>query len=84
LRLLLGTALARDGDAKGLAVLAALAKSDTPFTRMEADDRLRKIAGAAAPAYDPMAAPDSGVWTTWTTTPSEGWTEAAKGLELPE
>lgn len=84
LKLLLGTALSRDGDARGLQALADLTKSETPFTRMEADDRLRKVAGAAAPAYDPLSGPDNGAWAAWAAAPPAGWESAAKDLALPE
>jgi len=57
---------ARGGDVAGLRALAALCASDTPFVRVEADTRLRALAGSSAPAYDPLAGPDSGgAWTAW-------------------
>ncbi len=83
LRLLIGAGLVRAGDAQGLAILASLVQSPTPFTRMEADDRLRAIAGAAAPTYDALSGPDSGAWAAWAAAPPTGWEAAAKGLELP-
>ena len=83
LRLLLGTALARSGEARGLEVLAEVAQDPAAFLRMEADDRLRAIAGEGAPTFDPLAGPDEGVWSAWASSPPLGWTGAAKGLELP-
>lgn len=65
-RLTLAVALVRLGDRRGLDGLAALTMSDTPFLRMEADSRLRALAGGAAPAYDPLAGPDvPGAWRAW-------------------
>ena len=83
LRLLIATGLARAGDAHGLTLLAALAKSETPFLRLEADDRLRDVAGSSAPVYDPLSAPDTGAWMTWVATAPPGWEVAAKDLQLP-
>ncbi len=83
---LLGTAVdqARAGDVEGLQALAALTQVDAPFIRMEAHDRLTAVAGDSAPAYDPMAAPDSdGLWAAWAKAPPEGWQERAAGLEAP-
>ncbi len=57
---------ARGGELAGLKALAALCASDTPFVRVEADTRLRALAGTAAPAYDPLAGPDTGgLWALW-------------------
>jgi zinc/manganese transport system permease protein len=64
-RLTISVALTRLGDRKGLDGLAALTTDETPFMRMEADDRLRKLAGASAPVYDPLAGPDTGAWARW-------------------
>lgn len=76
--------LARGGDPKGLESLAHLTQVDEGFIRMEADDRLRAVAGASAPTYDAMGGPDSaGLWTTWAATPPEGWQTAAAGLTDP-
>ncbi|MEZ4237962.1 MAG: iron chelate uptake ABC transporter family permease subunit [Myxococcota bacterium] len=83
LQLLIGAALVRAGDPDGLRVLAALAAGDTPFLRMEADDRLRKVAGDGAPAYDPLAGPDSGAWAAWAAAPPDGWAARAQAVELP-
>ena len=66
IRLTVAVMLAREGDRRGLDALAVLTTSETPFLRMEADDRLRALAGPAAPAYDPLGGPDAaGVWATW-------------------
>ncbi len=80
LRLLLGVILARAGRERGLAALAEIARCDVPFLRMEADDRLRAIAGESAPPGDPLAAPVT-AWGTWEA-PS-GWQAAAAELALP-
>ena len=82
-KLTMSVALARDGDQRGLAGLAALCGSETPFVRMEADSRLRALAAEGAPTYDPMTGPDAGgLWSAWvaalTTVP-----EGARALELP-
>ena len=51
---------------------------------MEAHDRLAKIAGPGAPAYDPMVGTDDqGLWASWAKSPPAGWQEAAKTLEAP-
>lgn len=64
-KLTMAVALART-DPRGLGALAALCASDTPFVRMEADSRLRTLAGEAAPAWDPLSGPDSGgLWAAW-------------------
>lgn len=83
LKLLAGTLLARARRAEGLRLLAQAVTTDVPFVRMEADARLRQLAGEAAPAYDPLAGPDAGVWTAWATTPASGWEERADALALP-
>lgn len=65
-RLTMAVALVRAGDRRGLDALVGLTRSDTPFLRMEADDRLRALAGGAAPTWDPLAGPDTGgAWSTW-------------------
>ena len=82
-RLTMAVALARGGDLRGLAALAALCGSETPFIRMEADDRLRSLAGASAPAYDPVAGPDAGgLWSAWAAGLSAA-PEGALTLALP-
>ena len=64
--LTLSVVLARLGDRRGLDGLARLAQDETPFVRMEADSRLRALAGSAAPAWDPLESPDAGgAWTMW-------------------
>jgi len=84
LRLLVGTALARDGDPVGLQVLAELTQGEVPFLRMEADDRLRLIAGETAPAFDPLSGPDeAGVWAAWAARAPTDWTERSAQLSLP-
>jgi zinc/manganese transport system permease protein len=73
--------LARVGDAEGLTILAGLTGDSAPFIRMEAHDRLVVVAGTTAPAYDPMAGPDTaGVWATWAVAPPDGWQLRAEGL----
>lgn len=75
---------ARAGDPAGLVAMAGLVRSAPPFIRMEAHDRLARIAGPAAPAYDPLAGPDDqGLWAAWAASPPAGWQEAAKGLLAP-
>jgi ABC-type Mn2+/Zn2+ transport system permease subunit len=65
-RLTLAVALARSGDVHALQALAELTQCDVPYVRMEADARLRAVAGKAAPAYDPLAGPDeAGRWRAW-------------------
>ena len=65
-RLTPSIALLRSGDRRGLDGLVGLVSDETPFVRMEADGRLRGLAGAAAPAYDPLSGPDTaGVWRQW-------------------
>lgn len=80
LKLLLGVALARAGDRRGLDALGEVAASDVPFLRMEADDRLRSIAGDSAPAGDPLQGPVAG-WAGWA--PPVGWEARAAALTLP-
>lgn len=68
-RLTLAIALTRLGDPRGVDGLVALTQSETPFVRMEADSRLRVLAGEASPAWDPLAGPDaSGLWAAWRAT----------------
>jgi zinc/manganese transport system permease protein len=83
LRLLVAAQLAKAGRIEGLKALADLAKSEIPFLRMEADDRLRKVAGDAAPAWDPLSGPDGGAWAAWAAAPPEGWAERATQIEPP-
>ncbi len=84
LRLLLATALVRQGDAAGLEGLAALAASEVPFLRLEADDRLRVLAGATAPTFDPLTGPDSeGLWREWVRAVPAGWEGAGATVALP-
>lgn len=64
-KLTMALALVHLEDRRGLEGLVALTAGNTPFLRMEADTTLRALAGAAAPAYDPLAGPDTGVWKTW-------------------
>lgn len=65
-RLTMAVALVRAGDCRGLRALAALTTSEAPFLRLEADGRLRALAGAAAPVFDPIAGPDAaGAWEAW-------------------
>lgn len=83
---LLGAAVAqaKQGDPAGLVAMAELVRTAPPFIRMEAHDRLAKIAGAGAPAYDPLASTDDqGLWAAWAKSPPEGWQELAKTLEAP-
>jgi len=77
-------AQAKAGDAAGLAAMADLERTAPPFIRSEASDRLKQIAGASAPAYDPDAGPDDqGLWAAWAKSPPAGWQDAAKSLEAP-
>jgi len=80
LRLLLAVALAREGEERGLQVLAEIAASEVPFLRMEADDRLRAIAVDNAPAGDPLEGPVEG-WNGWTA--PANWRQSAGELALP-
>ncbi len=82
LRLLIGSALTRAGERKGLDVLAATCASDVPFLRLEAHDRLALIAGDDAPAYDPFEGPDTGAWAAWVAG-AEGWEVGARQVTLP-
>jgi len=68
LRLLLATALVRDGRREGLDVLVAITADELPFMRMEADDRLKLLAGDAAPSTDPLAGPSDAAWRAWAAT----------------
>ncbi len=82
-RLTMAVALCRAGDRRGIEALVALTRSDTPFVRMEADTRLRVLAGAASPAWDPLAGPDSsGVWAAWLAS-TDGVPESANTLAMP-
>lgn len=82
MKLLIAVALARGGDRRGVEALVGLTAGEVPFVRTEADRRLRVLAGAAAPVYDPMAGPDTGLWSGWLAT-MPVVPESAKGLELP-
>lgn len=82
MKLLIAVALARGGDRRGVEALVGLTKGEAPFVRSEADSRLRVLAGAAAPEYDPMAGPDAGAWSGWLAALA-AVPESAKGLELP-
>lgn len=64
-KLTLAVVLVKNGDRRGLDGLAALTAGDVPFVRMEADSRLRQLAGATAPVYDPLSGPDTGAWAAW-------------------
>jgi zinc/manganese transport system permease protein len=64
--LTMAVVLVRLGDRRGLDGLARLTQDEAPFLRMEADSRLRTLAGSAAPTWNPMDAPDSdGNWLGW-------------------
>ncbi len=77
LKLMLATALVRLGDPAGLQGLADLTAGEVPFVRMEADRKLREVAGADAPSYDPLAGPDTqGVWRDWLRAVPEDWKES--------
>lgn len=83
LRLLEAVVLARGGDRRGVEALVALTRAETPFVRMEADSRLRVLAGEHAPAYDPLAGPDeAGAWAGWLQT-VDGVPAGVSALELP-
>ncbi len=83
LKLAEAVALAKGNDRRGVEGLVALTRSETPFVRMEADSRLRILAGARAPAYDPLGGPDAtGVWAAWLQT-VDGVPMGAAGLEMP-
>lgn len=82
LRLEEAVALTKAYDRRGLDALVALTRSETPFVRMEADSRLRLLAGDKAPAYDPLAGPDTGVWAAWAQT-VDGVPQGASALEMP-
>lgn len=76
-------ALARAGDRRGVEALVALTRDPTPFVRMEADSRLRVLAGAHAPTWDPLAGPDeAGLWAGWLST-VDGVPLGAATLEMP-
>jgi zinc/manganese transport system permease protein len=65
-KLTMACVLARAGDTRGLVGLAQLTSAEAPFLRMEADSRLRGLAGSGAPAFDPVAGPDgAGLWAAW-------------------
>ncbi len=79
-----GVRMVRALDAEGLILLASLTQDAPPFIRMEADDRLRTLAGVTAPDYDPLAGPDShAVWMAWAKAPGEQWRTQAPDLPLP-
>ena len=79
-----GVRMVRALDSEGLLVLAGLTRNAPPFIRMEADDRLRTLAGDDAPAYDPIAGPDTEeAWLSWARAPGVDWREHAADLELP-
>lgn len=83
LRLTLSVALVRSGDRRGVEGLESLTGSDTPFIRMEADSRLRTLAGADAPTWDPLTGPDRDrKWNAWLSTLA-ALPEAAANLEFP-
>jgi len=70
-------------DAEGLNLLAELTRDPAPFIRMEADARLRELAGDDAPDYDPLASEDAaGVWQAWAESPGDRWRERVSGLPL--
>jgi len=70
-------------DAEGLNLLAQLTQDPAPFIRMEADARLRALAGDDAPDYDPLASEDAaGVWQAWAEAPGDLWRERVSGLPL--
>jgi len=71
-------------DSEGLLVLAGLTRNAAPFIRMEADERLRTLAGDNAPDYEPLNSPDTDeVWLSWAKAPGETWREHAADLALP-
>lgn len=77
-------AKAKAGDPAGLVAMANLLKTAPPFIRMEATDRLQKLAGADAPTYDPLAGPDeTGAWASWALHPPSGWESTASSFEAP-
>ena len=83
LRLTISVALVRTGDRRGVDGLVSLTQSETPFIRMEADSRLRTLAGAGAPTWNPAEGPDTaGSWSGWLST-VPALPEAASTLELP-
>jgi zinc/manganese transport system permease protein len=82
-RLTLAVALTRARDRRGLEALVALTRSDTPYLRMEADSRLRTLAGAAAPTWDPLTGPDAvSAWSGWLAS-TEGVPETAVAIGWP-
>lgn len=82
-RLTMAIALARSGDRRGIEALVALVRSETPFVRMEADARLRSVAGTGAPAWDPLEGPDSaGGWSAWLAR-TDGVPAGAAAMALP-
>ncbi len=80
-KLVMAVALAHAGDVRSLAGLAAIAASETPYFRREADGRLRDLAKGDSPPFDPMTGPDSaGAWAAWAATqtaPPAGMAEMA-------
>ncbi len=80
-RLTMAVVLVRNGDRRGLEGLVALTSSETPFLRIEADDRLRIFAGSGAPAYDALTG-EANPWPAW----AEHFGElppASAGVSLP-
>lgn len=63
-RLTMAVVLVRAGEKRGVDALSALTNSTTPFVRMEADDRLRALAGASAPTFDAITGGES-PWPAW-------------------
>ena len=71
-------------DTEGLILLAELTRDAPPFIRMEADERLRALAGENAVVYDPLAGPDTDeVWLSWAKEPGDEWRALASDLALP-
>jgi hypothetical protein len=82
-KLTMAIVLAKGGDKRALDALVSLTTAEVPFVRMQADDALRKLAGADAPTYDPVSGPDTtGVWKTWATAHPD-LPATASSLELP-
>jgi hypothetical protein len=82
-RLTMAVALCRAGDRRGIEALVGLTVSETPFVRMEADTRLRVLAGAASPAWDPLTGLDAaGAWAAWLAG-TEGVPQSAATLAMP-
>ena len=82
LKLLLSSLLCQAGDRRGLQGLVEVTRSDVPFLRMEADDRLRALAAETAPVYEPLDGPDSGSWQAWLDA-QDGLPAGMEALELP-